>query len=314
MKNIIILIVGLLLIGLSVYLLIVRSANIDVSQPEVPNPDTASTTTETTIELEEVTDSETSSEEEPRGETTVLGRSVQGKEILAYHYGTGSKELLLIGGIHGGYSWNTALLAYQLQDWLKATPEVIPENFTITIIPNLNPDGLMAITKKDGQFEKADVSGTEAQKVAARFNANQVDLNRNFDCLWKETGRWRDQNVKAGTMPFSEPETLALKNYVERNKPYAVVAWYSASGGVYASACENGILPLTKSLTGAYAAGANYPAYDEYDYYEITGDMMNWFAKIGVPAISVLLTSHEETELLKNQAGLKFILSLEGRQ
>src|SRR3989344_8603873 len=49
---------------------------------------------------------------------TVLGKSVEGRDIVAYHYGEGSSEGLFVGGIHGGYEWNTVLLANELMSYL----------------------------------------------------------------------------------------------------------------------------------------------------------------------------------------------------
>ena len=46
--------------------------------------------------------------------------------------------------------------------------------------------------------------------------------------LAKQRSQW-------GAAAFSEPEAQAIKAYVERNEPTAVVTWYSAAGGVYAS-------------------------------------------------------------------------------
>src|SRR3989344_3845656 len=47
-----------------------------------------------------------------------IGTSTQGRAIMAYHFGEGGTELLFVGGIHGGYSWDTALVAYELMDYL----------------------------------------------------------------------------------------------------------------------------------------------------------------------------------------------------
>jgi murein tripeptide amidase MpaA len=238
----------------------------------------------------------------------VVGKSVLDEDITAHHFGSGDKEILLVGGIHGGYSWNTALLAYELIDWFKSNPNLIPENVSVTIIPNLNPDGLKKVTKVAGNFKASSITATEAEKVTARFNANQVDLNRNFNCEWKAVGTWQNKEVSGGSAPFSEPETAALKAYVEKYQPSAVVAWYSAAGGVYASNCKNGILPGTKAMTDRFAKASGYKAHEGFNYYEITGDMVNWFAGQGVPAISVLLTDHQNTELAKNQAGVEAML------
>src|SRR3989344_1954182 len=241
---------------------------------------------------------------------TVIGTSVEGREIIAYHFGEGDKELIFVGGIHGGYSWNTSLVAYRLMDYLREerATSVIPANVKVTVIPVLNPDGLSKVATTTEPFTKADIKASQATQVAGRFNGNTVDLNRNFDCDWQATGKWQNKDVSGGTATFSEPESRAIKNYVEANDPEAVVVWYSAAGGVFASNCHKGILPETSTLTKTYADASGYPASDDFDFYEITGDMVNWLAKINVPAISVLLSTHDEVEWDKNKKGIDAVL------
>ena len=249
------------------------------------------------------------------GAASAIGASVQGLPINAYHYGTGTTtELLFVGGIHGGYEWNTALVAYQLMDYLKANPSVIPANVRVTVIPVMNPDGLNEVVgTTTGNFTQADVSTSQATVVSGRFNGNNVDLNRNFDCDWQASGKWQSATVSGGSSAFSEPESQAIKNYVETNKPTAVVVWYSAAGGVYASNCHNGILPVTDALTKAYAKASGYPGNESFDFYATTGDMTNWLAKIGTPAISVLLTNHTDIEWSKNLAGIQALFTYYGK-
>lgn len=245
--------------------------------------------------------------EAPAGPEEVIGQSVEKREIKAYHFGNGSSEILFIGGIHGGYAWNTVLLANQLIDYLKQNPEMIPTNLKVTVIPVLNPDGLNKVV--DGPiFAAKDVSTSQTKLVAGRFNANTVDLNRNFDCDWQTSGTWQSKKVSGGENVFSEPEALAIKNYVEKNKPTAVVAWDSAAGGVYSSSCGGSVLPETASITDIYAKAAKYPAHEDFKSYDLTGDMINWFAKNKIPAISVLLTNHIDSDWSKNQAGVVALL------
>ena len=240
---------------------------------------------------------------------TVIGTSVQNRAITAYHFGTGAKEILFVGGIHGGYSWNTSLLAYELMDYLRANPNAVPSNVTVTVIPVLNPDGLSKVVSVDGRFTKADVSPVESVKVSGRFNANNVDLSRNFDCNWKAVGVWQTKPVSGGTAVFSEPESLAIKNYVDTHTVVGAVIWYSAAGGVYASRCNDVTLAQTMAITELYAKASTYPAHESYDFYETTGDMVNWLASKSIPAISVLLTTHEATEWSKNLSGVKSLLT-----
>jgi len=117
----------------------------------------------------------------------IIGNSVQNRPIEAYTFGIGGKLLVFVGAIHGGYEWNTALLANQAIDYFKKNPESIPKNLSVAIIPALNPDGLFKIIGKEGIFTVADIPA--GNNDAGRFNANNVDLNRNFDCNWQAAKR-----------------------------------------------------------------------------------------------------------------------------
>jgi murein tripeptide amidase MpaA len=251
----------------------------------------------------------TTTAEEQNPAQTIIGKWVEGRDIVAYNFGTGTTKLLFVGGIHGGYEWNTALVAFQLVNYLKQNPDAVPSNLKVTVIPVLNPDGLSkTVGTSTGNFSASDVPSSQDKQVAGRFNANKVDLNRNFDCDWQATGKWQNKNVSGGTSAFSEPESQSVKNYVETNKPSAVLVWYSSAGGVYASSCHNGVSAETNTLTKKYADASGYPAFQDFNFYEITGDMVNWLAKKNIPAISVLLTNHTDTEWTKNQKGIKALL------
>lgn len=241
---------------------------------------------------------------------TILGKSVEGRNITAYHYGNGDTEVLFVGGIHGGYSWNTVLVAYKLMDYLEVNPSVIPSNIKVTVIPLMNPDGLYKVTSTEGRFTQADVSTSQTTLVSGRFNANKVDLSRNFDCDWKSVGVWQTKPVSGGNKIFSEPESQIIRDYVKANKLAAAVVWYSAAGGVYASSCNGFVSPQTSMLTKTFADASGYPAYENFDFYETNGDMVNWLAKEKIPAISVLLSNHQDIEWDKNQKGAEAILKL----
>lgn len=298
MKKIIIAIVVVVLIVLGVYYFINSSKKITLI-----NDQTAGTSVKETGTTTDKVKSENKEE-------TVIGQSAEGRDIKAYHYGTGTTtELLFVGGIHGGYEWNTVLVAEETRSYLKANPNLIPANVKVTVIPVLNPDGLNKVVgTSTAQFAASDVSNSETTVIAGRFNGNTVDLNRNFDCDWQAEGKWQNKTVSGGTAAFSEPESQAIKNYIETKNPRAVIVWYSAAGGVYSSSCHNGIMAETRALTNLYAKASGYPAHEDFNFYEITGDMVNWLAKKNVPAISVLLTNHTDTEWSKNKAGIDALL------
>jgi predicted deacylase len=237
---------------------------------------------------------------------TVIGQSVEGRDILAYTYGSGKTHLLFVGGIHGGYEWNSVLLAYNFIDYLNTNINYFPEFLTVTVIPSANPDGVYKVIGQEGRFSLADVASSTASGTGiGRFNSNNVDLNRNFDCKWKPQSTWKSNIVSAGTKAFSEPEAAAIQSFVLKDKPAGVIFWHSQSNAVYASECKNGILAETKNIMNTYAKAAGYPAVDTFTSYEITGDAEGWLASINIPAITVELKTHESVEWEKNLAGIK---------
>lgn len=243
---------------------------------------------------------------------TVIGKSAGGRDIVAYHFGAATgTELLLVGGVHGGYSWNTAKVAYEAKAHLDANPNLVPAGARVTVVPVLNPDGLAKVlpATTTGNFDSAAVNKSEAARVAGRFNGNGVDLNRNFDCDWQAEGTWQTKKVDGGDAAFSEPEAQAIKSYIESHDVVLAVVWYSSAGGVFASNCHDGVLPETAAALRAFAQASGYKAHEEFDFYEVTGDLTNWLAKRGTPAFSVLLTDHEGTEWEKNRKGLEALLA-----
>lgn len=288
MKNIIIGIIALLAVGAGAFFLL-------SDQAEAPTP----TDTENTERMPVEPDNGIGDGAEPptpfsvleRQTEVAIGQSVNGATITAYHFGTGDREVLVVGGIHSAFAPNTVTVAEELMAALDAGSITVPENVKVTIIPNLNPDA----------------RGT-ANTLAARLNADDVDLNRNFDCEWDAEGVWRSTPVSGGTAAFSEPEAAALRDYATANSIAAAVVYYAADGGVYASNCGGALDADVAALTSIYADASGYTANEEFDSYKISGDATNWMAKVGVPAIGVLLSDYTGSEFAKNKAGLEAVL------
>ena len=245
----------------------------------------------------------------PTSTVSIIGTSVEGREIEAHTFGNGGTNILFVGGVHGGYEWNSVLLAYEFIDYFNTNPNLIPEGLSVSIIPNLNPDAVYEITGTDGRFAAVDIVATSAELADARFNANNVDLNRNFDCKWAPESTWRGQTVSAGEAAFSEPETAALKAFVIDSAPEAVIFWHSQANTVYASECEAGVLPETLTIMETYAAAAKYNTQASFDAYSITGDAEGWLASINIPAITVELETHESIDWNRNVSGVSALLN-----
>jgi predicted deacylase len=227
---------------------------------------------------------------------TTIGQSVQGRNIEAYTFGTGDTDLLFVGGIHGGYEANTVRLANAMISEFQTNESLIPNNITVHIIPELNPDGYALPTTASAQER--------------RFNANNIDLNRNFDCRWAPESTWRSKTVSAGTEPFSEPEAAALRDYVATTNPVAAVFWHSIGNAVFTSECGAGVLPATETLMTTYATAANYEAAGLWTAYQVTGDAEGWLASINIPAVTVEFETRDSIEWERNLAGTLATLEL----
>lgn len=277
----------------------------DVTALQTPTKDLLYPRAQVVLEGEE--DIDFTLVEKPHNIPTVseIGLSANGNPIIGHRLGSGDIHLVLVGGIHGGYEWNTILLAEKMVDYFRSRPDLIPSSVTIHIVPNANPDGLYAVTGKIGEFTLSDIV---TDTVLGRFNGNGVDLNRNWGCRWTSTAVWRDQAVSGGAYPFSEPETSALKNFIIRVEPALVLFWHSAANGIYVGGC-----PVADEASHRFALlygqASGYPVYTTFDHYEVTGDASDWLTTQGIPSISVELISHDAIDWDQNLSGVVELLS-----
>lgn len=234
-----------------------------------------------------------------------IGASSRGYPLVAYRFGQGERRVALIGGIHGGYEWNTILLAYEMIDYLAQHPEAIPVSLTVYVVPSANPDGQKLVVGAVGRFAPGQVA---AETRPGRLNGNGVDLNRNWECHWSPTGLWGQTEVSGGKLPFSEPETNSLKRFLTEPVMDVVVFWHSAASGVFAGGCDTPFLPAVE-LGQVYAHAASYPFQAAFTNYAVTGDATDWLSLQGIPAITVELNNHTDLDWEQNLAGTLALLS-----
>jgi hypothetical protein len=216
----------------------------------------------------------------------VIGYSVLGRPLEVYRFGAGERERFILAGIHGGYEWNTVALAEELIRYLSENPEVIPPDMTLYILRDMNPDGEARSHSYDG-----------------RVNEHGVDLNRNFPYHWKESwnldGCWQYRPVTAGAYPASEPETVAVINFIHLHHIEAIISYHSAALGVFAG----GDPPFEPSErlaeTISLRSGYQYPPIDTGC--EMTGDLTDWASSLeGIPAVDIELLNHRDTDFERN--------------
>lgn len=243
------------------------------------------------------------------GVAQTLGLSAGGRPIESYRFGFGSQTIVLVGGMHGGYEWNTILLAYEMIDYFTENPDKVPANVSLYIIPVANPDGQFVVTGVDGRFTAADVTG---DTTPGRLNANEVDLNRNWACDWQREAQWGSTIVSGGTVPFSEPETAALRTFFLREKPEVVLFWHSKVGGLFVGSCE-GLYQPSKDIAQVYSQASGYEVYEQFTAYPVSGDASDWLATQSIPSFTVELYTHSNIDWDVNLAGVLALLGHYGR-
>jgi protein MpaA len=131
-------------------------------------------------------------------QTTVIGRSVDGRAIHAVETGTrGEPRILVVGCIHGNECAGMAVI----RALRRRTP---PRHADLWLVPTLNPDGRAAGTRQ---------------------NAHGVDLNRNFAAGWTHHGS-PGSTYYSGPRPFSEPETRTARALVTAIRPKVTIVYH----------------------------------------------------------------------------------------
>ncbi|MGD9047286.1 MAG: peptidoglycan DD-metalloendopeptidase family protein [Anaerolineae bacterium] len=224
-----------------------------------------------------------------------IGTSVEGRPITATRIGDGPVKLALIGDIHGEFEANTHVLVQQLVEHFEAHSDEVPAGISLWFIPTMNPDGLA---------------------TGHRWNANDVDLNRNADTDLDGCGGndWSPDTVglegphpgAGGPYPFSEPEAVAIRDFLD--DAWIAVFYHSAAEAIFTDSCQRH-LP-TARLAEVLSAGTGYEVPEEgWAGYPITGDFGDYLAGEGVAAVTVELIDHESPEFERNLEGVQVLLS-----
>jgi len=95
---------------------------------------------------------------------------------------------------------------------------------TLYMVPCANPDGF--------EFSRTHFSFWRKNRRQNADGSFGVDLNRNFNVGYAPSKN-TSSNVYSGPQPFSEPETLALKNFAEDHPNITIALDYHSQGNVF---------------------------------------------------------------------------------
>lgn len=229
-----------------------------------------------------------------------IGRTALGTPVEAVRFGDGDRVIVFVGGMHAGFAPATVALAQEAIAYFSHNPDEVPDGVTLFIVISASPD----TTRAPGE-------------LAGRLNSNRVDANRNWGCDWTTDARFRGEVIpgSGGESEFSEPEVIALRDFILNNGAAAVVFWEArAEGGLVSPGNCGSRTEVSSRLASTYGAAAGYRVadFEIITNQELNGDSTNWLDSIGVPAISVLLPSYESTDRSDNLEGMRAVLGAFG--
>ncbi|MEM8860289.1 MAG: M14 family zinc carboxypeptidase [Chloroflexota bacterium] len=215
---------------------------------------------------------------DPGPESSTIGRTENGQFISATRYGRGDEAIIFIGGIHSGKSPGSVEVSRELDTYLTARINSIPNNLVFYVIEDLNPDSL-----------------TNIGRDAGRLNSNGIDPNRNSDCNFRP-------GSTSGDSAFSELESQAFRQFINGKDVVAAVFWSAreTNGGVYPAFCLVKHNP-SQDLARTVAIANGYSAKRVEELRAGTGELADWLADQGIATVTVLMRDHNDADWARNQ-------------
>lgn len=234
-----------------------------------------------------------------------LGKSVEGRELWAIKISDAVAQnedepvVVLLGG-HHAREWISVdvpfLIARQLLDKYNADTLItrLVNSAEIWIVPMVNPDG-----------HQYSVTSQRLWRKNRRNNGDGtfgVDLNRNYGHQWGGPGSSGDtfSDIYRGPSAFSEPETQAVRTFLESHPPTALISYHNYSQLIlypwgYTSNPAPGeslLHGLAVTLADRIRAvhGQNYAPEQASDLYLASGDTGDWlYGLFAAPSFTIEL-------------------------
>ncbi len=221
-----------------------------------------------------------------------VGKSVEGRDIWVLRISGNLAQAdslpaaIYMGGHHAREHLSVELPLYYaeyfLSEYTKGTPRIVNllNGRDIHIIPAVNPDGL-----------EFDIAGSNYRLWRKNRSRNGdgtygVDLNRNYGYQWGTGGSSGNANSETykGPHAFSEPETIAVKNYVEVHQNITVLLTFHTFselilypwGYKYAGIDISRDQLVHQKMAEKMATWNNYTPQQSSSLYQASGDTTDW--------------------------------------
>jgi len=167
--------------------------------------------------------------------TQSIGTTWEGREIILAKISLNVENadlkpaLLFTGTVHAR-EWIGNELGVEFIDFILKNYETNPRitaalsKNTLYLVPCLNPDGF--------EYSRTHFSFWRKNRRNNKNGTYGVDLNRNFSIGYVKTTD-TSSNVYSGPEPFSEPETRAIKEFVDAHENITIALDYHSQGNVF---------------------------------------------------------------------------------
>jgi serine/threonine protein kinase len=217
-----------------------------------------------------------------------LGNSVQNREIRMAVIGdeNGRTSVVMVGALDAMQT-NTRDLVTTIVDYFDRNLHTVPDHTALYLIPSINPDGEVA---------------------NSRYNAHGVDINRNWNTDdWTrdpgEPGHPQGKSGAGGAKPFSEPETRALRDLLQRLKAegrdvlvivlHSSVTLSRGSGKVFPGSTIRGLHQDSVEISKRFVREMGYQIDTNWDDYSTQGELLTWCAEQDIDSMDVVFSKKD---------------------
>ena len=222
----------------------------------------------------------------------VIGKSLENRNIYHLIFSTDQKEshkkpgIVIMGGHHArehlSVEMGIELAKYLASEFRNNNPEIVDllESRQIHIIPLVNPDGA-----------EYDISSGSYKSWRKNLRKNKdfslgVDLNRNYSYKWGTGGSSKNPKspIYMGEKPFSEPETQAIKDFIESHENITIcLSIHTFSklilypwGHTYTPISKARDLSVHRTMAEKMASWNGYRPMQSSGLYITSGDTTDW--------------------------------------
>lgn len=267
--------------------------------------------------------------------TSSIGKSVENRDLVLIEFGKGENKIFVCGAHHAREYISSTYLMYAIDQyayayennslWGQYNPRAILDNVTYCIVPMVNPDGVNlvqngvdATTNAEALKSMLLVDGKKYGFTSWKANIHGVDVNWNYDKDWfiERNKNARGSTGFNGEMPNTEPETIAVSQYVDAHSFDAYFSFHTQGQIFYwadsianptniqnAIRKDTGFLPSKDAGSGIGGSFFDY-VYRKYDKPTITVELCPYvgpypypdenFDNVWAPAKNILLVAGNE--------------------